>query len=150
MVAASLEFGSTGIILYIYIRSNIYGVLTLRAHMFSFQNFAKLIIFFIFFVPIISWGLIFNTDVQNFPGFALCNGQAYRTFFTTKYSGKHSCRISCQRTVRIVSIGRNGRFYRIGSFWRIVPVCQIFLKMFQGDKMILLWMRFWSSLKHTK
>ena len=126
LISTSLVYGSTGIILYIYIRSDIYGVLTLRTHMFSFQNFAKLIIFFIFFVPIISWGLIFNTDVQNFPGFALCNGQAYRTFFTTKYSGKHSCRISCQRTVRIVSIGKNGRLYRIDSFWRIVLACQIF------------------------
>ena len=114
------------LVLYIYIRSDIYGVLTLTTHMFSFQNFAKLIIFFIFFVPIISWGLIFNTDVQNFPGFALCNGQAYRTFFTTKYSGKHSCRISCQRTVRIVGMGKMVDYIELTAFGELFWLVRFF------------------------
>ena len=64
-------------------------------YFFDFQNFAKLIIFLNFFIPIISFGLIFKTDVETSPAFALCNGQAYRNFFTTKYLGKQSCRITC-------------------------------------------------------
>ena len=45
-----------------------------------------MVVFINFIIPIISYGFIYNIDVESSPSFALCVGKAYLNFFTSEYN----------------------------------------------------------------
>ena len=95
--ASTLFFYQIFTYITLYLSKNLNSSKVIIPLQFFFQNFARLIVFCNFLVPVISFGLIYKIDVESYPAFALCNGQAYRNFFTTSYLGKWSCIICHQK-----------------------------------------------------
>ena len=57
----------------------------LSTALFSFQGLARLAIFLNLFIPLLTFGLIYEISIETSPQFAFCVGNSYCNFFSTGF-----------------------------------------------------------------